>query len=112
MKTTQWMIMLLLSGALAMVGCGKPKQEVPTAQGVAVNIPKLREAFASASPECQSAVNEVAQGFRYGEYTTSMAALAKLDSAPGVTDAQKKIVAEVAEQIKQLAGKGAVPPAR
>lgn len=40
------------------------------------------------------------------------AALAKLDSAPGLTEAQKKAVAEVTEQIKQLASKSTAKPAR
>ncbi len=40
------------------------------------------------------------------------AALAKLDSAPGLTEPQKKAVAEVTEQIKQLASKSTAKPAR
>jgi len=96
-----------------MVGCGgKPKEAPPTAQGVTVDLPKLREAFASADADCQQAINQVAEGFRYGEYNTCIAALAKLDSSPGVTEAQKKVVAEVAQQVKELAAKKSSPPAQ
>jgi hypothetical protein len=103
-------MMFVLAGVLALVGCGKPAPPATAQEGVTANLQKLREAFANASPELQSAVSEVAQGFRYGDYPTSMKALAKLDSAPGLTDAQKKAVAGVAEQIKQLVNKSPAPP--
>ena len=104
--------MFLFAGVLALAGCGKPAPPAPVQQGVTVDLPKLQEAFAKASPELQSSVAAVAQGFRYGDYPASITALAKLDSAPGVTEAQKKVVAEVAGQIQQLASKSAAPPAR
>jgi len=113
MKTTPWIIVFLVSGVLVLGGCSKPPPPAPPAvQGVTVDLPKLKAAFATAGPECQSALSEVAQRFRYGEYSTSIAVLARLDSAPGVTEAQKKVVAEVAEQIRQVASKAAAPPAR
>jgi hypothetical protein len=106
------MMMFLLAGVLALAGCGKAKPAAPVMAGVTVDVPKLKEAFATASPELQTSVSEVAMGLRYGDYPRAFAALAKLDSAPGLTEPQKKIVGEVAEQVKQLAGKAAAPPAR
>ena len=115
MKTANWIMMLMLAGglvgALTLTGCGKPKTAAPAASGGAVDIPKLQQAFAGASPELQTAVSEVAMGLRYGEYARSFAALDKLANAPGITEAQKKIVNEVIEQVKAKATPPATPPA-
>jgi acetate kinase len=115
MKTANWMVMFLLAGglvgALALTGCGKQKPAAPTVGGVTVDMPKLREAFATAAPELQTAISEVNMGIRYGEYARAIAGLDKLSNAPGITEAQKKIVSEVTEQIKALANKPATPPA-
>ncbi len=107
-------MMFLLAGVLALVGCGKPKAPPPpTVEGVALDIPKLREAFASATPELQGGAMDVASSVRYGEYDRALAALAKLANAPGLTEAQKTIVSQVTEQVKQVAAKkAAAPPAR
>jgi hypothetical protein len=51
-------------------------------------------------------------GVRYNDYSRAFTALAKLDSAPDLTEPQKKIVSEVADQVKQLAAKAAAPPAK
>src|ERR1035437_9505025 len=108
-----WVGMCLVAGGLVLTGCGKPQKPAPmVVVGVTVDLPKLKEAFAAASPEVQTSVSEVAMGLRYDDYPRCFAALAKLDSAPGSTEPQKKIVGEVTEQIKQLATKAAAPPAR
>jgi hypothetical protein len=74
-----------------------------------VDLPKLQAAFATASPELQTLVSEVAQGLRYSDYTRALPALEKLANAPGLTEPQKKVVAEVTEGVKALASKA---PAR
>ena len=112
MKTANWMMMFLLAGVLALVGCGKEKPKAQVMEGVTVDVPKLREAFATAGPDLQASVSEVAMGLRYDDYPRVFAALAKLDSAPGLTEPQKKIVATVTEEVKQLASKAMAPPAR
>jgi hypothetical protein len=112
MKIVNWMTMCLLAGVLGLTGCSKEKPAAPVMDGVTVDLPKLREAFATASPDLQTSVSEVGMGIRYTDYPRAFTALAKLDSAPGVTEAQKNIVGEVTEQIKQLAAKAPAPPAR
>jgi hypothetical protein len=112
MKIAKWMMMFLLGGVLALAGCGKEKPKAQVIDGVTVDVPKLREAFAAASPDLQTSVSEVAMGLRYDDYPRVYAALAKLDSAPGLTEPQKKIVATVTEEVKQLASKAPAPPAR
>ena len=109
---TNWILMSLLAGALALVGCGKEKTQPPVQQGVAIDLPKLQEAFASAGPELQNSVMAVASGVRYGEHASALAALDKLAKAPGLTDEQKKIVGEVTEQVKQVASKAPTAPPR
>jgi hypothetical protein len=115
MKTTNWIMTLLLAGglvgALALTGCGKPKTAATTVGGGQVDLPKLTQAFATPTPDQQAALSDVAMGLRYGEYTRCFAGLEKLASTPGITDAQKKIVDEVIEQVKAKANKPATPPA-
>ena len=111
MKNANWIMTLLFVGVLALAGCGKKEAPTVEIKGVTVDLPKLESAFATASPDLQNIVPEVTMGVRYADYPRAFAALAKLDSAPGLTEAQKKAVAEVAGQIKQLAEK-APPPTK
>jgi hypothetical protein len=112
MKTANWMMMSLLAGVLALAGCAKEKAAVPVMDGVTVDLPKLKDAFATVSPEIRVSVSEVAIGVKESNYPRAFAALAKLDSAPGLTEPQKKIVATVTDEVKQLASKAAAPPAQ
>jgi hypothetical protein len=111
MKTTNGIALILLSGVLALAGCGKSKPAAgPMISGVTVEVAKLQQAFATASPDLQTAVDAVKMGVRYGDYAATLAELDKLANNPSLTEAQKKIVAEVAEQVKQVASKAAPPP--
>jgi hypothetical protein len=76
-----------------------------------VDIPKLQQAFAGTTPDLQAALSEVNMGVRYGEFPRAFAGLDKLANAPGITEAQKKIVGEVIEQVKAKASQIAAPPA-
>ena len=109
MKIVNWMMMFLLAGGLALTGCGKKPTPLPVS---GVDLPKLRETFATASADLQNAVSEVAMGVRYGEYPRAFTALDKIVKTPDLTEPQKKIVAEVTEQLKQLAGKAPSAPPR
>jgi hypothetical protein len=109
-KTAKWVTLFLLAGVLALAGCGKEKPKAPVKQGVTVDLPKLRAAFATASPELQTAVSEVAMGLRYSEYPRAFAGLDTLANTPGLTEPQKKIVGEVTAQVKEVASKAAASP--
>jgi len=113
MKTTKWILMFLLAGGLVgglgLSGCGKQQPPAPAPGGVTIDLPKLREAFATVGPDLQAALSEVNMGMRYSDFPRAFAALDKLSNAPGITDAQKKIVGEVTEQMKALATKAAAP---
>ncbi len=112
MKTAKWMMMGLLAGVFALAGCSKEKPPATVAEGVTVDVAKLQEAFATATPELQASVSEVRMGLRYTDYPRALAGLDKLVKAPGLTEEQRKIVAQVAEQVRQVASKVAAPPAR
>ena len=112
MKTANWMMMFVLACGLALTGCGKQKPAAAVVAGVTVDLPKLREAFATASPELQTAVSEVAMGLRYADYARALASLEKLANAPSLTAPQKKIANEVTEQVKAMASKATASPAQ
>ena len=112
MKIINWTVMIMLTGMLALAGCSKPKAEAPKVGQVTVDIPKLQAAFASATPELQGTVGEVFRAFRYGEYPVVLANLDRLAQAPGLTDAQKKTVSDVTEQMKQVAAAAPARPAQ
>jgi hypothetical protein len=112
MRRNTWLLICLVAGAIALLGCGRQKPEPPVQAGVTLDLPKLQDAFASASAELQTQVSEVMRGVRYGEYAPALAALAKLEASPGLTDAQKKIVTEVTAQVKEVASKGPAAPPR
>ncbi len=106
MKTADWMVLCLLAGVLALAGCSKEKP-APVMEGVAVDLPKLQETFSAAGADAQNAVSEVRMGIRYGDYARATAALNKLAGTAGLTEAQKKVVNDITEQVKQLASKAA-----
>jgi hypothetical protein len=113
MKMIYWLVIVVgLSASLALVGCGKKQAAVQQQQGMGADLPKLKEAFASAGPEVQANVTEVLQGARYGEYGRALTALDKLAATPNLTEDQKALVGRVSTEMKQFAGKGALPPAR
>jgi len=77
---------------------------------VTVDVPKLQEAFKGANPDLMNGVTQVSTGIRYGDYMKSLAALDKLASDPNVTEAQKKVVNQVLEQVKQVVNSQAAKP--
>ena len=103
-NTTKWMTVVLAAGLLSFAGCSK-SEKLPTSQevgGVSVDLPKLQAAFANASPEMLNDVTQVSFGLRYGDYMKSLAALDKLVNNTGITEAQKKVVNDVIEQVKKV----------
>ena len=109
MKNIQWIVAALLMAPLGPVGCGKSAklQETQQVEGESVEMPKLQAAFAnSTNAQLAGLVTEAASGLRYADYIKTMAALEQIASSPDATDAQKKIVTNVMEQVKKLAAKG------
>ena len=107
--TLKWISIVLLAALISGAGCEKKAPPTPVFDGVTVDLPKLNQAFATAGPDIQPLVSEVTLGVRYSDYPRAFTALDKLAKTDGLTDPQKKIVAEVTAQVKALADKA--PPA-
>jgi hypothetical protein len=104
----------LLAVALAPVGCSKKdSSQSGQPQAVTIDVPKLQSAFASASPELKALSDEAIRYVQFGRsYPKGLATLDKLANAPGITEDQKKVVAEVTDQVKKMMGGGAASPAQ
>lgn len=108
MKRKNWIVAVLLMATLSLVGCGKSGklQESQQVDGVSVDMPKLQAAFAtSTNVELTRLVTEASSGLRYAEYVKALMALDQIASSPDATDAQKKMVTNVIEQVKTLMAK-------
>jgi nitrogen regulatory protein PII len=108
MKIPLWPFAILAAAVLAVPGCGKQKEptSVTTQSGVTVDMPKLQQAFSTASPELRTSVTQVAFSFRYGQYADALAQLEKIAARPDLTEPQKQVVNEVIDQVKKAAAKG------
>ncbi len=111
MNIAKWMMVCLLAFALAPVGCGK-KDAGSSGQPAAlsIDVPKLRDAFATAGPDVKPLADEAVRNIRYGNYAKAQEALEKLAAASGLTDAQKQVVTDVTAQVKQMAARAAAAP--
>jgi len=69
---------------------------------VNVELPKLEAEFANASPELRHMVNEVKMTYFRGQYMNAMMTLDKLSADPSLTESQKKLVANVIEEVKKV----------
>jgi hypothetical protein len=109
MNIAKWIMICLLAVALAPVGCGK--KETTTAPPPAViDVPNLRDAFTTASPELQALSKEAVRNVQFGNFPKALEALEKLAASSGLTDPQKQVVTEVTGQVKQDAARTAAPP--
>src|SRR5712691_12731821 len=108
MNAEQIMFGVLVAGLLAFTGCGKNELKYKTAyeiRGVKVDMPKLEQAFAGAGNDLQAAVVQTTSNIRYGQYVEALVSLDKLVNNPSLNDAQKKVVNEVIEEMKQVINK-------
>jgi len=100
----------LAAGTLLLVGCGKQKAPPPPQYGeVTVDLPKLQQALAEASPEAKQSLALVVRNLRYGDYAKALMALDELSNNASLTEPQKKVVGEIIEQVKKLINQA--PPA-
>jgi hypothetical protein len=115
MKTRNWISSAVLACVLAGAGCGPSQKAGPqpmVINGVKVDLPKLRVAFPPENTEVQTSLNAVTMSIRYGQYAEAMAGLDKLAGKAGLTEPQKKVVADVLEQLKQVANQAPAKPAK
>lgn len=106
MKRATWFCSVLLyCGVLAFAGCKKQESGVvknPVANDLKVNLNQLVQILSTNSDAAvQESLTKVRTGLRYGyDYETVLAELDKLNQNASVTEAQKKVVAEVMQQVK------------
>jgi hypothetical protein len=101
MKTMYWASGVVLAGLLAFAGCGKSEKAGAPGVAAGMDILKFRQAFPTPTPEQQQSIAKVAQGIRYRLYPTALESLSQLTADPALTDAQKKVVNDMIEGIKQ-----------
>lgn len=93
---------LLLVGTLIFVGCGKSEKPAPVENSVQIiDATSFRPAFESASPQTKAIVNDAMMSIQGVAYQKALADLDKLASLPDVTEAQKKVVANLSDQVKK-----------
>ena len=96
----------------AFTSCKKSEQTVaPDTEynGVKVDWPKLQAEFANSDPELQKAAAMAVRHIRYSLFPEALGALERLSAGPNLTEAQKKLVADVTEQTKQALAKAPAP---
>ena len=120
MKLTPSLLGLAVAGLLFTVGagCKKAEQAPPPVQqnGVTIDAHKLQAEFASStSPEVRQNLQKFTMSLRYKSYMDAMMALDKIAADPSLTEPQKKLAADVMEQLKQANNakeSGAAPVAK
>ena len=108
MKTQNFLFGIVIATAVTLTACGKKQPPTPSAyevSGVNVDMPALQSAFLGASQDLQAAVNDASADLRYGQYVKALESLDKVSSDPNLTEPQKKLVAQVIEQLKQVIAK-------
>jgi hypothetical protein len=79
-------------------------------EGVKVDTPQLMASFMDASPEFQKSVNDAVTNMRYKKYLEAMVGLDEVLKSPGLNDKQKKILAQVIAQLKEVVEKAPSRP--
>jgi len=94
------------------VGCSKaPQASGSVAEVDVLDASKFRPAFENSSPEVKAQVNQIMLAIGSSDYVGAMTQIETLTNAPGITEDQKKITADVSQQLqKKIAA--APPPAQ
>jgi hypothetical protein len=104
------MVGLLAAGFLVCSGCHKSETTTGAEiNGVTVDIAKLSQSFVNSSEQLKQTVTQVGLNVRYTKYEDALMTLDKLVNDPSITADQKKIVNQVIEQVKKLAGSQPAP---
>ncbi len=113
----KWLICVLCVALSAVLGgCGKsaltdPDQQPPMeVEGVKVDLPALQAAFLQAPQQVQQPVSEATSKVRYKHYGEALMELDDARKQPGLNDKQKKLLARVVEQLKEVVQKSGEQP--
>lgn len=114
MKALTIVSVLLAVCLVAGGGCkksGKLAPPVTDFNGVRVDWTKLNTEFLNSDPQVQLAASTAQRDIRYSQWPQAQRALEGLSANPKLTEAQKKVVADLLEQTKQAAAQ-APPPSQ
>ena len=100
MKLIPYLLIVLTASVLALAGCGKSGPAKAPRQPGVVDLSDLQQAFPNPTPEVTACIDKVRFGARYGKFEEGLVELDKLVNMPDLTDAQKKAVNDVIEQVK------------
>jgi hypothetical protein len=75
-------------------------------------LPKLDTDFTTASQDVQTSVSLAKRYLRYAQFPQALAELGKLAKNPNLSEPQKQVVNDLAEQIKQVVANSKAPPAQ
>jgi hypothetical protein len=108
MRVSNGVCALLALCLLAFASCKKSNQGVaPNTDysGVKVDWPKLDTEFATSDSELQADARLAKRHIRYSQFMEALMDLDKLSRNPGLSGSQKKVVADLIEQTKQVIAK-------
>jgi hypothetical protein len=107
-----WRIGFAVVLPTALFGCKKelPQPDAPTFFGVRVDLPRLDTQFGQVSQDAAVNIAVIKRDFRYSQFMQAMMELDKLANDPSLNEAQKKVVAELLEQTKQVIAKAPAQP--
>jgi hypothetical protein len=111
MKTVNWMYGLLIAGLCVFSGCSKKQTEQPAGSEFRpLHAAPLRAAFKSSTPENQAVVDKVIMSIQASMYQDALAGLDKLAATPGLSEEQKKAVADLTPQVAKRVAPPSQPP--
>jgi hypothetical protein len=103
-----------LSFLACLSACSKssPTDQLPSieVEGVKLDTPQLLTEFLDASPELYKKVNDAVTNVRYQGYLEAMMELDGVLKGPGLNAKQKKLLAQVIDQLKQVIAKAPPKP--
>ncbi len=103
MRLSRLFFWALLAAWVSAVGCGK---QAPQAGGITAEVDvldasKFRPAFESAPAETKGQVNKIMLAIGSSDYVSALSDLESLTNAPGLTEDQKKISADLSQQLQK-----------
>jgi hypothetical protein len=98
-------LLVVAAAALFFSGCSKAEKTPESIQmnGVSVDLPRFNTAFENAPDATKRLSTEVGFNLRYNKYEEALMSLDKLSNDPNITEPQKKVTADLIEQVKKLA---------